>query len=76
MYTLQSIQGNLSGFHFLVIWRKIDVRKLMSDVKRNQIPDFRSEVWQRLSAIHITQFLHYMSENLLRDVDYMERWLH
>ena len=76
MYNLQSLQGNLSGFHFLVIWRKIDVRKLMSDVRRNQIPDFRSEVWRRLSAFHITQFLHYMSENLLLYVDYMERWLH
>ena len=29
-----------------------------------------------MSQYHSTQFLHYISENLRLDVDYMERWFH
>ena len=29
-----------------------------------------------MSQYHIAQFLHYMSENLRLDVDYMTRWVH
>ena len=74
MNTLQSLHGHLSGFHFLIFLRKIGsvAQSLMLEGTKFQIlgPVMTT------SQYHITQFLHYMSENLRLDVDYMEHWLH
>ena len=74
MNTLQSLHGHLSGFHFLIFLRKIDsvAQSLMLEGTKFQILDPRYDN----VSVHITQFLHYMSEKLRLDVDYMEYWLH
>ena len=43
MYTLQSLHGHLSGFHFLIFWRKIGsvAQSLMSEGTKFQILGLR-----------------------------------
>ena len=65
MYTLQSLHGHLSGFHFLIFWQKIGsvAQSLMSEGTKFQVLGPRYD-----NVSHITQFLHFMSENLRLDV--------
>ena len=54
MYTLQSLHGHLSGFHFLIFWRKIGsvAQPLMSEETKLQILGRGITT----SQYHITQF--------------------
>ena len=71
MYTLHSLHGHLSGFHFLIFWRKIGsvAQSLMPEGTKFQILGPR---YDNVSVPYNT-VLHYMSENLRPDVDYIER---
>ena len=73
MHILQSLHGHLSGFHFLIFWRKFCsvARSLMSKGTKFQILGPRYDN----VSVPLTQFLLYMSENLRLNVDY-KRWLH
>ena len=72
MYILLNLYGDLSDFHFLIFWRKMCsiAQSLISKGNKFQI------LGMTTSQYHITQFSHYMSENLRLEVDYVERWLH
>ena len=69
MYTLQSLHGHLSGFHFLIFWQKIGsvAQSLMSERGKFQI------VGPRYDNVSIPYNTVFPLHNLRLDVDFMER---